>query len=229
VTDPVAPAPGPLPSPVDVPRDRFDPFAVAAVVAGALGTGAVAIALGIIGLSRTRRDGTRGRGLAVAGIVLGGLSLLAALLLVVLAVVAGISSGTTDGDRHDQASSASTGSTGGDVFSLAIGDCLTLAGVTGTEVDDLPVTACTSPHDAQVYSSFELSGDVLPGDLDNQASTRCEDAFAAFVGTSWEQSSLDYTYLAPTSDSWSHGDREVLCLATTTGGTVSTTFEGSGL
>lgn len=59
-----------------------DPFAVGALVTGILGLGLIPLVLGIIGLKRTRHQGTGGRGLSLAGIILGALALAAGLAVV---------------------------------------------------------------------------------------------------------------------------------------------------
>ena len=55
---------------------RTDGVSIAALVTGILGTGVIALVLGIVGLRRTKKNGTQGRGFAIAGVVLGGLGLL---------------------------------------------------------------------------------------------------------------------------------------------------------
>jgi len=60
---------------------RTDGVSIAALVTGILGTGVVAIVLGILGLRRTKKNGTQGRGLAIAGLVLGGLGVLSWVVL----------------------------------------------------------------------------------------------------------------------------------------------------
>jgi hypothetical protein len=68
---------------------------IAALVTGLLGLNVVAIVLGVLGLRRTKRNGTKGRGMAIAGIVLGGVGLIA-----LIAVVAAIALGISTYDRH---------------------------------------------------------------------------------------------------------------------------------
>lgn len=67
-----------------------DGMSIAALITGILGLGAVPLGLGIAGLKRTKRDGTSGRGMAIAGIVLGTLSLVAGLALTVAVLVGGL-------------------------------------------------------------------------------------------------------------------------------------------
>jgi hypothetical protein len=87
---PVAGAPGQAPYPSDgygptgygqpgygqpVPAAQgTDGMSIAALVTGILGLAAIPIVLGILGLKRTKQNGTSGRGLAIAGIVLGGIA-----------------------------------------------------------------------------------------------------------------------------------------------------------
>lgn len=55
---------------------RTDGVSIAALVTGILFLGIVPIVLGIIGLGRTKKPGVNGRGFAIAGIVLGAVSIL---------------------------------------------------------------------------------------------------------------------------------------------------------
>lgn len=59
------------------PQGR-DGVSIAALATGVVGLGLIPLVLGIVGLTRVRRNGTKGRGMAIAGIVLGGLSLVLA-------------------------------------------------------------------------------------------------------------------------------------------------------
>lgn len=63
---------------------HMDGVAVAALVSGILGLGVVPLVLGILGVRRTRTTGRGGRGLAIAGIVLGSVALTAGLVSVVI-------------------------------------------------------------------------------------------------------------------------------------------------
>lgn len=78
---------------------RTEPTAVGALLTGLLGilvplVGVVAIVLGGIGLDRTRRRGTRGRGMAATGLTLGSLQV----VLTAVVVVAGIALWNAVGD-----------------------------------------------------------------------------------------------------------------------------------
>lgn len=56
-------------------RPPLNPLAVAALICGLLGLAPAAVVLGHVGFVQARRSGQRGRGLAVAGLVLGYLAI----------------------------------------------------------------------------------------------------------------------------------------------------------
>ncbi|QAY69649.1 DUF4190 domain-containing protein [Xylanimonas protaetiae] len=66
-----------------------DGISIAALVTGLVGLGVVPLVLGIVGVRRTSRSGQAGKGLAIAGIVLGALQVLFSIAVVLVLVVAG--------------------------------------------------------------------------------------------------------------------------------------------
>lgn len=60
-----------------------DGFSVAALVTSLLGFNVIAIVLGIVGLNRTKNGAMAGRGMAIAGIVIGSLWFVAILILMI--------------------------------------------------------------------------------------------------------------------------------------------------
>ena len=88
------------------PRDGgTDGFAVASLVLGILSGSLLAIIFGIVALGRIRRDGTGGRGLAIAGIVLGFLWPTVVIALMLPAILDG-GSGVSQSSVHDAVRSA---------------------------------------------------------------------------------------------------------------------------
>jgi hypothetical protein len=91
-TYPGAPGAGygatPYPGPTPGGTSGTDGVSIAALVTGVLLLGIVPIVLGIIGLGRTRRNGTGGRGMAIAGIVLGALEILASIVVGLILLLA---------------------------------------------------------------------------------------------------------------------------------------------
>ena len=70
---PMYPPPGYAAYPPAPTNGGTDGVSIAALVAGVLGTGVVALVLGIVGLRRTRGGVRAGRGMALAGVILGAL------------------------------------------------------------------------------------------------------------------------------------------------------------
>ncbi|MCA5892865.1 DUF4190 domain-containing protein [Isoptericola sp. NEAU-Y5] len=68
------------------PSAGTDGFSIAALVTGVLMMTVVPIVLGIVGLNRIKRTGQSGKGLAIAGIVLGALSIIGWALLIIFSV-----------------------------------------------------------------------------------------------------------------------------------------------
>ena len=100
-----------------------------------------------------------------------------------------------------------------DVFSLAVGDCFN--DQNADEVESVTALPCADAHDYEAYFAFDVSEDgAFPGDdaLAQTAEEGCVAEFAAFVGKSYEESTLDFNYLSPSEGSWDSGDREILCL-----------------
>ncbi len=101
-----------------------------------------------------------------------------------------------------------------DVFSIKVGDCIATS--TGdAEVTEVQTVPCTEPHEAEVYHDFEIDAADYPGEdeIYAQADQGCYDEFAPFVGLSYEESTLDWSYYYPTEGSWNQqGDRLISCL-----------------
>jgi hypothetical protein len=100
----------------------------------------------------------------------------------------------------------------------------------GTTVSSVTTIDCAKTHAAEVYAVFTWSGsetnDQFPGDtaVNDQATTGCKDAFQPYVGTAFDQSTLEATYMLPTADTWKQGDRTFICLVM---GPSGATLDGS--
>ena len=96
--------------------------------------------------------------------------------------------------------------------------CLKVEGVLAEEVETLPVIGCDVPHTHEIYDTIPYTEtDVYPGvaELSSFAQVECLTAFETFVGISAFDSSLSYTWIVPTLNSWNdEGDRDVLCVLT---------------
>ena len=115
-----------------------------------------------------------------------------------------------------------------DVFSIKVGDCLNDATASGT-VTTAPIVPCSKPHDSEAYKSIHMKDGDFPGEaaVKTQADQGCADAFPDFVGIPYDDSKLSISYYYPTSDSWSNGDREILCTIYDDGVKTTGTLKGA--
>jgi hypothetical protein len=218
----------PVPSPVDY-ANRTNVVAIFAIVLGFV-VPIGGIVAGAVGLAQVKRTGEKGRGLAIAGIVvgsvmtvLGTIAVIAFFAFFVIAGAAGNAAATGDGGLLDPSEDVPA-----EVLSLQIGQCL----------DDVSTGIITSDNivDCDVAHTYEVFGEVIvpdgsfPGDdqMEATAQRSCDEAFASFVGVSYDDSTLEYTYVAPTSDTWEVGDRQIACLITDPAGETTGSLENSG-
>jgi hypothetical protein len=158
-------------------------------------------------------------------------SALAVLAVASVVAVSGcsmLSSGSDDAKR-DEASGEVTESADANVFSIKVGDCLNLAEMSQTEVESLPVVPCAEPHDSEVYAEQTLTGDSLPADLDTTTDEFCYTEFSTFLGIAYEESTLEFQVLTPSSASWDAGDRAVQCIVVHPTEQVTGTLQGAGI
>jgi hypothetical protein len=109
---------------------------------------------------------------------------------------------------------------------LKVGDCVNNANTTdanGDAVESNVVVACSEAHDEEVFSVFTYPNatSTFPGyeAIGAAEQTQCENDFTDYVGVPWEQSATySIDYLGPTDQSWSNGDRVIVCLLDDAGG-----------
>lgn len=99
---------------------------------------------------------------------------------------------------------------------LAVGQCLLVP--LNSQVNSVATTECTEAHTGEVYSVTTLKNDTMPSrdEMDELVDTTCYETFEAYVGTSPEETTLDYTAMSPTKQTWAKGDREIVCIAVRT-------------
>ena len=98
-----------------------------------------------------------------------------------------------------------------------------------SEVGDLPIVSCDGAHDGEVYLIHELEDGDLPATLADDVAPLCTEAFEGYVGVPYAESSLDFTAIDPSADTWKAGDREVICIVVPVDGELSASVKGSGL
>lgn len=202
-------------------NDRTNGLAVAAFVTGLLGCfGIVGIILGAISLGQIGRNGGRGRGFAIAGIVLSCVWILTSVTIGV--IVAASDSGGSSGDAGPAPRATQTKPREVDAQKMKLGDCIndntTASNPSATEpveVDSVKIVPCTGPHDGEVTAVFKLSGFALPPDarLRELASNGCKVRTRARIDRDPAAGGLANSYYYPTAESWRSGDRSVTCVA----------------
>ena len=197
---PYAPAGQPMPT------GKTSGWAITSFVLGLIGVVLLSLIFGILALRRIKRTGQRGRGLAIAGLVL---SAVWVVLFIIIAVVGNLGSATrspsTGGITHSGNLS---------VFSLSVGDCFNNPpGATSlTTVTAIP---CTQAHNAQIYAKFNVSGSIVnyPGtsSLTRLATSGCN-ARVGILDKSKITNSMTIRFLYPLADSWLGGNRTIACM-----------------
>ncbi len=174
------------------------PFcAVAAIITGVKGKKAV-----------DRSAGSRsGRGMAVAGEVMGIVSLALAAVFVSVLVVVGVAA-----SKHTRYTSLNTG------------DCFNNISSNSVFSGEVNRLACSKPHDAEVTGSFQATD---PGSYPGQAGFRteaqpqCRALAVQYLGTG-SGAGLQTLFLYPLQGSWISGTRLVVCAVSKIDGTKLT-------
>lgn len=164
----------------------------------------------------------------VSGAIAAGPTLRRGVLGAVLAAV--VLAGCSSGPERDEETGELLEAGEIDVFELQVGDCL--AGFDEqAEISTVRVVPCSEEHTDELFAAAAVSevGDEYPGNdaIAEEANAKCYEEFEAFVGLPWEDSELDFGFLAPTEASWNDGDREILCTVGDSSTSVTGTLEGA--
>jgi hypothetical protein len=108
------------------------------------------------------------------------------------------------------------------VFSLKTGDCFDPRGQSYTLV------SCDSPHLAEVFATFTLTGTKWPGDAAVQAaaSSGCASRLSGYLNPQLAIS-LSSTYVYPDSVAWQAGTRTVICEVRASSGELTGSVRGA--
>ncbi|ELP65350.1 DUF4190 domain-containing protein [Streptomyces turgidiscabies] len=166
---------------------------------------ALGLVLGIVALVQIRKNGERGKGMAITGSVLSTVGLLLWALLLGTGGLSSAWDGFKDAAKEDNSS-----------FSLAKGDCFdsldgSLEGL-AYDVDPVP---CSGAHDGEVFASFRMPAGAYPGDdrVTEVADDKCYALEDRYAMDAWAvPDDVDVYYLTPTSQSWRLGDHEITCV-----------------
>ena len=166
----------------------------------------VGLVLGFFALAQIRRKGERGKGMAIAGMILSGIG--AAILA--LALATGGAAEFWDGFQEGRAR------TENGTFSVDEGECFdTPGGSLEGMAYDVDTVSCDEEHDGEVFANFKMASGSYPGDseITEAADDKCYTLQYAYAMDTWAiPENVDIYYFTPTRDSWSLGDREISCL-----------------
>lgn len=201
-----------------------DGVSIAALVTGIVGLGPVALILGIIGVRRTSKTGQGGKGMAIAGIVLGALTTIGWTILLLLLTIFATNDDVRDAFEEglQQGWEQEAG--------FDVGACLNIPDDAGN-IGQATEADCAGEHTAEVIATTQLTDDEFPGDDSVMATADefCVGEFGGYVGAEFDASTLDLYYGLPTSTSWALGDRQIVCYVTPTDGSSLTgSVAGSG-
>lgn len=191
-------------------------WAVASLVLGVCGGLVLGVIFGIRALTQINDTGQKGKGFAIAGIVLSGVWI-AVFVMIAVQSSSGQPQRSADGTVTKQGSVS--------VLELHVGDCAQNPG-TGRLIE-VTVVPCDQPHTAQVVArpSFPDSGDY-PGDsaAASESQTLCVTAVKATVDSSKVTETMNVVAAHPTAAAWNDGTHAATCLVTD-----ATPFTGSVL
>lgn len=138
------PPPQPPRPPRAVPQPSRNGFAIASLILGILGSGfLLGIVFGVVALVQITAKGQRGRGMAIVGILLSVLWIVAAVAAVAIGLYL----------ARDDVAAANN---------VKVGDCITNI-PDASHLGELVATSCANPHKAEVVGVVKLSGSDFPG------------------------------------------------------------------
>jgi len=135
--------------------------------------------------------------LAVAGIILG--------VMALVAVAVGVLAVITHGFRPKTVITYRPAA----VFGLRPGECINSTG-NGLNVT---VLSCATPHDAEVFAKFSLPAGPWRGDsaVQQDAANGCESQFDSYLNPQLATADLTQEYVYPNQAAWQAGERTVVC------------------
>ncbi|HEY6310732.1 MAG TPA: septum formation family protein [Streptosporangiaceae bacterium] len=112
------------------------------------------------------------------------------------------------------------------VFGLRAGECI------NSSPNGLSVTikSCTTPHDAEVFATFRLTGSGWPGStvIGQEAGNGCASRVAAYLNPQLANAGLAQEYVFPDQQAWRAGVRTVVCEISASSGQLSSSVRQPG-
>ncbi len=190
------------------PKTGTNGFAIAALIFGIIPICFLGIIFAIVALVQISKSRQKGKGLAIAGLVLN-------VLWIVGLVVAIVIGAFSTADRNGAGTITSGGRV--QILDLRVGDCFNDDAAPGTMVLSVEAVPCSDPHKAEVFAVVPIPGDVFPGDdaMRKKASDTCG-AQEGRVNGSLVPSTAALHWVQPSQQMWGAHHRNVVCIVYTT-------------
>jgi hypothetical protein len=112
------------------------------------------------------------------------------------------------------------------VFRLRAGECI------NSSPNGLSVTvlSCATPHQAEVFATFSLTGSPWPGTaaVQQQASSECANRLTGYLNPQLLNAGLTQEYVYPNREAWQAGVRTVVCEVSAASGPLSGSVRNGG-
>jgi hypothetical protein len=112
------------------------------------------------------------------------------------------------------------------VYGLRTGECLNSSpnGLSAT------ILSCATPHQAEVFATFSLTGSSWPGGtvVQQQAGSGCADRIASYLNPQLLSAGLSQEYVYPNQEAWRAGVRTVICEVSSATGPLTGSVRQAG-
>ena len=154
--------------------------------------------------------------LAVAGIILG--------VIALVAVAAGVLVVITHGFRPKTVVTVTYRPPA--VFGLRPGQCVD----TGSSALKVTVLSCARPHDAEVFAVYSLPATAWPGasTVEADASDGCASLLSGYIDPQLAAASLTQEFVYPDKGAWRAGERTVVCEVSSDNGQLTGSLRAKG-
>ncbi|HYJ56228.1 MAG TPA: septum formation family protein [Mycobacterium sp.] len=175
------------------PAPRTNWWSIVALIFGVIGGVLISLICGIVGLKKSR-EYQRGRGMAIAALVLS--------VLWIFVIGAAILLQGLIGEGNVTATD------------VKVGDCL--ADIPdGDKVIRVQTVGCDQPHAGEVFAVITMPDGDFPGEAAVEAyHEKCGPELSTYSPAAMTDDSVQLYVLYPTADTWASGDRAVTCIAT---------------
>lgn len=187
---------------------RTNGISIAALVTGILPcTFFLGIIFGLVGMKQVKQRAERGRGMAISGVVIGGLWTALFAVLITLGAMGKLDDGNTD------------------IADLKAGQCFNSVdgdlGVGGDADDDkgtarIDVVDCAKEHAAEAFNIYQIqAADDAPypgvDSINENAQRTCLKYAGTYLDGRSLASGLDLSYYYPPAKLWADNQRQVIC------------------